>query len=389
MSGMWMPVPADMDQPVQTQNINPAAGPRARGSTGELDRDAFLNLLITQMRHQDPLNPMDDRDFIAQMAQFSALEQAQHQTRAVEMNTAHTMIGKSVYAHFFCDTREEWVQADGIVQGVSRRGSNIMLNVEAGVREPVMVFTGLLDDFGQRVYEHYLNIYGEPQYRIVTRVMDVPFDRVSHVSNDYFMDQQLQGILDGVANSRDIGLIGRWVQAITVDNNGDASGFVEGQVEFVRFVGGEAVLMVNGQEVFANEIFSVSDRRMVIGERILIGIPDTNSVTGTTFVEGYVEAIQVRNGNAYVRLHSGESTRLDYIDHLVEALQMIGRHVTHPEADFAGQITRVSVGFGAVNIWVGGESMGLIDFRRTGGTVINIPSAVTPPDDDDDPDDDD
>ena len=40
-----------------------------------LGRDAFLNLLVTQLRHQDPLQPQADGEFIAQLAQFSSLEQ--------------------------------------------------------------------------------------------------------------------------------------------------------------------------------------------------------------------------------------------------------------------------------------------------------------------------
>ena len=40
-----------------------------------LGKDDFLKLLVTQLQHQDPLNPMDDMQFMQQMAQFSTLEQ--------------------------------------------------------------------------------------------------------------------------------------------------------------------------------------------------------------------------------------------------------------------------------------------------------------------------
>ena len=46
----------------------------AKAST-VLDKNDFLRILITQLSHQDPTQPMTDRDFVAQMAQFSSLEQ--------------------------------------------------------------------------------------------------------------------------------------------------------------------------------------------------------------------------------------------------------------------------------------------------------------------------
>src|SRR5690554_352678 len=43
-----------------------------------MGKDAFLQLLVNQLRHQDPLSPVDDKEFLAQMAQFSSLEQMQN-----------------------------------------------------------------------------------------------------------------------------------------------------------------------------------------------------------------------------------------------------------------------------------------------------------------------
>ena len=61
----------------------PAAKPDALG------RDAFLTLLVTQLTHQDPLKPQTDGEFIAQLAQFSALEQLTHiQTTLNRIGTA-------------------------------------------------------------------------------------------------------------------------------------------------------------------------------------------------------------------------------------------------------------------------------------------------------------
>ena len=46
-------------------------------SVDGLGKDAFMNLLVTQMQHQNPLEPQADGAFLAQLAQFSSLEQLQ------------------------------------------------------------------------------------------------------------------------------------------------------------------------------------------------------------------------------------------------------------------------------------------------------------------------
>jgi len=49
-----------------------------------LGRDAFMNLLLTQLQHQDPTQPQADGEFLAQLAQFSALEQLQAMNSKLE-----------------------------------------------------------------------------------------------------------------------------------------------------------------------------------------------------------------------------------------------------------------------------------------------------------------
>ncbi|MCL2704676.1 MAG: flagellar hook assembly protein FlgD [Spirochaetaceae bacterium] len=79
------------------------AASQQRASKNQLDKDDFLKILITQLTHQDPTKPMDDREFIAQMAQFSSLEQMTNMSKEfgkmqniIASNQAINLIGKTV-----------------------------------------------------------------------------------------------------------------------------------------------------------------------------------------------------------------------------------------------------------------------------------------------------
>lgn len=64
-----------------SSNVSKAA---AKSSSSALGKDDFLKILITQLQNQDPMQPMEDKDFIAQMAQFSALEQTTNMATQLE-----------------------------------------------------------------------------------------------------------------------------------------------------------------------------------------------------------------------------------------------------------------------------------------------------------------
>jgi len=79
-----------------------------------LGRDDFLKILITQLSYQDPTAPMQDKEFIAQMAQFSSLEQMTAMakdfarlTAMIGSNEASTSLGKNV----------EVVEGERVIQG--------------------------------------------------------------------------------------------------------------------------------------------------------------------------------------------------------------------------------------------------------------------------------
>jgi flagellar basal-body rod modification protein FlgD len=86
-----------------------------------LGRDDFLKILITQLSYQDPTAPMQDKEFIAQMAQFSTLEQMTGMakdfnklTAMVSSNEASASLGRSV------EVTEGDKKISGIVQAVTR-----------------------------------------------------------------------------------------------------------------------------------------------------------------------------------------------------------------------------------------------------------------------------
>lgn len=65
-------------------------------STG-MDKDAFLQLLVAQMKYQDPLQPTSNTEYISQYAQFSQVEQMQSMSASMDLQRASELVGKEVY----------------------------------------------------------------------------------------------------------------------------------------------------------------------------------------------------------------------------------------------------------------------------------------------------
>ena len=95
---------------MQISSVTPGVvdATRAAQPQNEMGKDAFLQLLVTQLRYQDPLSPMENEAFLAQLAQFSSLEQMQQMnenfeasmllTQSLNNSSAAGLIGKHVRA---------------------------------------------------------------------------------------------------------------------------------------------------------------------------------------------------------------------------------------------------------------------------------------------------
>ena len=65
-------------------------------SSSSLDKDAFLQLLVAQMKYQDPLEPTDNTEYISQLATFSELEEMQNLSASSSLQRASSLVGEEV-----------------------------------------------------------------------------------------------------------------------------------------------------------------------------------------------------------------------------------------------------------------------------------------------------
>lgn len=193
-----------------------------------LDKDAFLKILVTQLKYQNPLQPTNDTEFIGQMAQFSTLEQTQNTNKAIRLNSANGMVNKLVKANYKPEDSTETKEIVGLVEKVTLKDNDIMLSVDSkGVK------------------------------------YDIKFDEVKEVTELENSVEQIYLMNQNMRNSTAFNLIGKDVKATyreteTVDGVKRTKDVeVSGTVEKVRKDGSTIYLTVNGKEVYLEDVHEV------------------------------------------------------------------------------------------------------------------------------------
>jgi flagellar basal-body rod modification protein FlgD len=204
-------------------------------TNGVLDKDDFLNLLVTQLRHQDPLEPMDAQDFGAQLAQFSSLEQLQNINETLKSSVeSNHLLNQGINNTMATTLIGSEVQANGNV--VQWQGD-----------DPVLFYT-----LPTGAQDMTITVYDSGGTAI--RSMQLG----SQAAGEYVHEWDGRDA-NGEKMPRDV--YGFTIDA--VDVNGDAiqaETYVRGMVESVRYADGTALLMVGELEVPLASVTQISRR---------------------------------------------------------------------------------------------------------------------------------
>lgn len=115
-----------------------------------LDKDAFLQLLVAQMKYQDPLEPTSNTEYISQFATFSELEQMQNMSATLELSRASTLVGQTVLMKV-TDSSGRTTTVQGNVDYVSYEAGKAYLSIGGELYS--------LDDLDKVADRKYLDAY--------------------------------------------------------------------------------------------------------------------------------------------------------------------------------------------------------------------------------------
>ncbi|MCI9139653.1 MAG: flagellar hook capping protein [Lachnospiraceae bacterium] len=120
----------------------------AKVNKSSLGKDAFLQLLVAQMKYQDPLEPTSNTEYISQLATFSELEEMQNLRVSYDMQRAQSLVGKQVIMNVIAGATGNLTKIGGQVDYVVLENDKVYLSIQDQLYS--------LDDLGSIVDSEYL-----------------------------------------------------------------------------------------------------------------------------------------------------------------------------------------------------------------------------------------
>lgn len=238
----------------------------------ELGKDAFIQLLVAQMRYQDPLNPMDNSQMIAQLAQFTALEQMMNVAQSSQRQLANSMVGKYVEYQYTDEATGATSYCVGKVDSVTITGDTPVMkigDIDVTLDKVIQVYnedsiqssTSAFDVIGKTVQATYVETSptGEKESSVIEgKVQGIKMvDGKPHVIMGTESGKQLTIPYESVQNIvQNGGMADRTVTATITDSNGQQTQ-VSGEVQYIKVTADGTYLYVNGQFINFNDVDSI------------------------------------------------------------------------------------------------------------------------------------
>ncbi|MBQ6903200.1 MAG: hypothetical protein IJQ26_01660, partial [Lachnospiraceae bacterium] len=118
-------------------------------NSASTQKDQFLQLLVAQMKYQDPLEPTSNTEYISQYATFSSLEQMQNMSATLTMGRANEMVGKQVVIHHQEGSAGATQEIEGIVDYVTYENNKAKVFVNGSAYSVDEVYAVLGDSYQQ------------------------------------------------------------------------------------------------------------------------------------------------------------------------------------------------------------------------------------------------
>lgn len=160
---MALVAPVENGKIVETESQNSLKN-TSKTNGSNMDKDAFLQLLVAQMKYQDPLEPTSNTEFISQYAQFSQVEQMQNMAGSMDLSRASALVGQEVYIKTTTSAGEtKYVQ--GKVDYVVYENGKAYLSIDESLYS--------LDDLDSVVDKEYQAAY-DKAYAFTVRLNKLP-----------------------------------------------------------------------------------------------------------------------------------------------------------------------------------------------------------------------
>ena len=124
---------------------------KEKSGNASMDKNAFLGLLVAQMKYQDPLEPQSNTEYVSQFATFSELEEMQNMSTSMDTQRASSLVGQYVTVKVSDTATGQTTLEGGKVDYVAIEGGKAFLNINGKNYS--------IDDLDSIVDEAYLTAY--------------------------------------------------------------------------------------------------------------------------------------------------------------------------------------------------------------------------------------